>query len=38
MNTPCEPARSEEVTALHAQVRHYESELTERDAVIAQRD
>ena len=38
MSTPRESAPSEEVTALHAQVRHCESELTERDAVIAQRD
>ena len=38
MSTPIVSAPSEEVTALHAQVRHYESELTERDAVIAQRD
>ena len=38
MSTPIVSAPSEEVAALHAQVRHYESELTERDAVIAQRD
>ena len=38
MSTPRESAPSEELAALHAQVRHYESELTERDAVIAQRD
>ena len=38
MSTPIVSAPSEEVTALHAQVRHCESELTERDAVIAQRD
>ena len=38
MSTPIVSAPSEEVTALHAQVRHYESELTEHDAVIAQRD
>ena len=31
-------APSEELAALHAQVRHYESELTEHQAVIAQRD
>ena len=38
MSSPVVSAPSEEVAALHAQVRHYESELTERDAVIAQRD
>ena len=38
MSTPRESAPSEEFAALHAQVRHYHSELTERDAVIAQRD
>ena len=38
MSTPYESAPSEELTALHAQVRHYESKLTELDAVIAQRD
>ena len=38
MSTPCEPASSEELAALHAQVRHYESELTERDAVIAKHE
>ena len=38
MSTPIVSAPSEEVAALHAQVRHDESELTERDAVIAQRD
>ena len=38
MSTPIVSAPSEELAALHAQVRHYESELTERDAVIAQRD
>ena len=36
MSTPYESAPSEELTALHAQVRHYESKLTERDAVIAE--
>ena len=34
MSTPIVSAPSEEVAALHAQVRHYESELSERDAVI----
>ena len=38
MSTPIVSAPSEEVTALHAQVRHYGSEHTERAAVIAQRD
>ena len=38
MSTPCEPAPREELAALHAQVRHYESELTERDAVIAKHE
>ena len=38
MSTPREPAPSEELAALHAQVRHYESELTERDAVIAKHE
>ena len=38
MSTPIVSAPSEELAALHAQVRHYESELTERDTVIAQRD
>ena len=36
MSTPIVSAPSEEVAALHAQVRHYESELTERDTVIAE--
>ena len=36
MSTPIVSAPNEEVAALHAQVRHYESELTERDAVIAE--
>ena len=38
MSTPIVSAPNEELAALHGQVRHYESELTERDAVIAQRD
>ena len=38
MSTPRESAPNEELAALHAQVRHYESELTEHQAVIAQRD
>ena len=38
MSTPCEPAPREELAAPHAQVRHYESELTERDAVIAKHE
>ena len=38
MSTPCEPAPREELAALHAQVRRYESELTERDAVIAKHE
>ena len=36
MSAPIVSAPSEEVAALHAQVRHYESELTERDTVIAE--
>ena len=31
-------ALPEDVGSLHAQVRHYESELTERDAVIAEHE
>ena len=38
MSTPIVSAPSEEVAALHAQVRHYESELTERDVVIAKHE
>ena len=38
MSTPRESAPSEEFAALHAQVRHYQSELTERDAVIAKHE
>ena len=38
MSTPRESAPSEELAALHAQVRHYQCELTERDAVIAKHE
>ena len=38
MSTPYESAPSEEFAALHAQVRHYQCELTERDAVIAKHE
>ena len=38
MSTPRESAPSEEFAALHAQVRHYQCELTERDAVIAKHE
>ena len=34
MSTPAPATANEDLASLHAQVRHYESELTERDVVI----